>query len=196
MVWVLVMMEVRATHYYPIVVRMAPKNEGGKEKTRLGEDDGEQDILEQIEMLEALALENDGVNSASNKNKSTSSKENVDKQKEQHEFDEFYDEHADSEDERWVRDNLMSHAPKDGDDRYQLTCPSCFILLCVQCQPHERHTGQFRALQVRNCVVKEGDDANIRPQGQGLKKVVCKECETDIAVLEKDGTYIFCNVAY
>ncbi len=175
---------------------MVQKKQVEKQRGIQGEKDEEQDILQQLEMLEALALGPDRDGAASNENESTNSNEKGKNHKKQDEFDEFYDEHADSEDERWVRENLMSRPSKDGDDRYQLTCPSCFVLLCVQCQPHERYTGQFRALDARNCVVKEGDDANIQPQGQGLKKVVCKECETDVAVLQKDGTYIFCNVAY
>ena len=158
--------------------------------------DVEHDILEQLEMLEALAMDNEVPDASSSRKKSTNQESKSEKNEEHEIFDELYDEHADSEDERWVRDNLMPRSPKHGDDRYHLACPSCFILLCVQCQPHERYAGQFRALDVRNCVVKEGDDANIVPQNLGLKKVVCKECETDVAVLDKEGTYIFCNVAH
>eukprot|EP00750_Incisomonas_marina_P033365 INCI9808.2.p1 GENE.INCI9808.2~~INCI9808.2.p1 ORF type:complete len:306 (-),score=58.29 INCI9808.2:1021-1938(-) len=36
---------------------------------------------------------------------------------------------------------------------FELSCPCCFSLLCVQCQQHELYSDQFRAAFARNCRV-------------------------------------------
>lgn len=126
--------------------------------------------------------------------------------------DDLYDAQADSDDERWVQTNLATRArtgENNSDDRCQLACPSCFVLLCVQSQPHQRFAGQFRALFVRNCVTKAGETMRVRVTNTGgidaqqnqdagelLRPVACAQCGTEVAVQDADDVYHFCNVAY
>lgn len=146
------------------------------------------------------------------------------------EADPFYDEHADSEDEKWVRENLFHDGLlrkgdkkqdeeewKDlHDDEFQLSCPCCFTLLCVQCQQHEEYENQFRAVFVKNCRVIKDQKLQVRVRGlegdkeyQQLKEagklpllqdkylpVVCAICQTQVGVLDQDEVYHFCNVLY
>ncbi|GJD06253.1 E2F-associated phosphoprotein [Galdieria sulphuraria] len=150
--------------------------------------------------------------------------------------DPLYDEHADSEDERWVKENLfhggLFRRQRGGitdkrnlrdeewkdldDDEFQLSCPCCFTLLCVQCQQHEEYENQFRAIFVRNCRVRTDQRLKVRVRGaegdqeyQQLKEagkvsdlqnkylpVVCAVCHTEVGVLDQDEVYHFCNVLY
>lgn len=137
--------------------------------------------------------------------------------------DPLYDARADSEDEQWVKRNLIrrstarprhsgsssasgSKGSSSNDTAFQLSCPSCFTLLCVQCQPHERHEGQFRALFVRNCVTKSGETQRVRVTVEGkdaansprelFRPVACAKCGADVAVQDADDVYHFCNVIY
>lgn len=125
--------------------------------------------------------------------------------------DALYDAGADSEDEQWVRRHLMRRPDGSGgggDGRVQLSCPSCFALLCVQCQAHERHEGQFRAIFVRNCVTRSGETMRVRVTREGrrgaeiaaagemLRPVACAKCDTEVAVRDTMDVYHFCNVAY
>jgi hypothetical protein len=150
--------------------------------------------------------------------------------------DPLYDEHADSEDEKWVRENLF-HGGLFGrrnksnnrgkleeldelkdlhDDEFQLSCPCCFTLLCVQCQQHEEYENQFRAVFVKNCRVLtdqrlkvrvrgvEGDReyqqhkeaGNVQDLQNKYRPVVCAVCHTEVGVLDQDEVYHFCNVLY
>lgn len=114
-------------------------------------------------------------------------------------FEQLYDPHADSDDEKWVRDNFTSTSTPN--NTHQLTCPCCFTLLCAEAQAHEKYTNQFRAVRVLNCTVRNTastDTIRINDSNNdGLRTVVCTECETEVAVRdEKDGFYIFCNVLY
>lgn len=117
--------------------------------------------------------------------------------------DPLYDEHADSDDETWVRDELLGGCEAD-DVTESVSCPSCFSLLSMQVQQHVRYEGQFRALFVTNCKVIEKERLRIttdrlgrRPQnGEVFKPVVCRKCDTEVAVLDVDGVYHFCNVIY
>ncbi|GJQ12644.1 hypothetical protein GpartN1_g4435.t1 [Galdieria partita] len=150
--------------------------------------------------------------------------------------DPFYDEHADSEDEKWVKENLyygglfrrqrrvgdkVEEKREDGredlhDDEFQLSCPCCFTLLCLQCQQHEEYENQFRAVFVQNCRVRTDQRLQVRVRGaqgdqeyQQLKQagkvedlqnkylpVVCAVCHTQVGVLDQDEVYHFCNVLY
>lgn len=117
--------------------------------------------------------------------------------------DPLYDEHADSEDETWVRDELLGGCEAN-EVTESVSCPSCFALLSMQVQQHMRYEGQFRALFVTNCKVIEKERLRIttdrlgrRPQsGEVFKPVVCRKCDTEVAVLDVDGVYHFCNVIY
>lgn len=131
--------------------------------------------------------------------------------------DPLYDARADSEDERWVKRNLIrrpaanatpagSKASGSNDTAFQLSCPSCFALLCVQCQPHELYEGQFRAMFVQNCVTKTGETLRVRVTVEGkdevrsnrdlFRPVACTKCGTEVAVQDADDVYHFCNVVY
>ena len=124
--------------------------------------------------------------------------------------DPFYDAAADDEDEQWVADNLINSLrnaqKKDGggdQNEHRLACPSCFSLLCLQCQQHEEYDGQFRAVFVRNCVVAPDANCRIRVTEKNenvgkeeFQAVGCGNCGTDVAVLDREGVYHFCNVLY
>jgi hypothetical protein len=115
--------------------------------------------------------------------------------------DPLYDARADDEDERWVRRTLARGQRPLGP---QLTCPSCFALLCVQSQPHEEYIGQFRAVFVQNCEVDRTSSMRVRVEDgdrnrgdrstDRFRAVSCARCATDVAVLDEDEVYHFCNV--
>ena len=122
--------------------------------------------------------------------------------------DPLYDARADDSDARWVERNLI-YESQSGEGGQQLHCPSCFTLLCLQCQPHEKYIGQFRAVFVQNCVVNVKETVRVRVQvdddprrnGHGIEKgeylpVSCKICLTEVAVLDQEEVYHFCNVMY
>lgn len=126
-------------------------------------------------------------------------------------FEQFYDPHADSDDEDWVRRNLTSSVSVSKNNKnapYQLTCPCCFTLLCADAQAHEKYAGQFRAVAALNCTVRVASFAHsiIQINGSRIKDsthaqkmltVVCKQCETEVAVRDENGgLFIFCNVLY
>lgn len=122
--------------------------------------------------------------------------------------DPLHDESADDRDERWVRRNLMhgSRTATEANTSYRLTCPCCFTLLCLQCQPHEEYVGQFRAVFVQNCTVSRVHSLKVRTESgehgaaaesfEKYKPVSCSICETEVAVLDDDEVYHFCNVLY
>lgn len=87
--------------------------------------------------------------------------------------DELYDVNADEEDEAYVYSHLRSGVeesvriqqpnstqiqdlkvlkPRNSDAI--LSCPCCFLIVCMDCQRHERYTNQFRAMFVMNIAVK------------------------------------------
>lgn len=120
--------------------------------------------------------------------------------------DELFDEHADSEDEKWVRENLLGSSTCS-EDVATVSCPSCFAQLSMQCQQHTRYQNQFRALFVTNCrvVVKESLQVRSEVHEQSEEKreppecfrpVNCSKCETRVAVLDQEGVYHFFNVVY
>lgn len=117
--------------------------------------------------------------------------------------DPFYDEHADSEDETWVREELLGGCEAE-DVTASVSCPSCFALLSMQVQQHVQYEGQFRAICVTNCKIIEKERLHIttdrlgrRPKkGEVFKPVVCRKCDTEVAVLDVDDVYHFCNVIY
>lgn len=121
----------------------------------------------------------------------------------------FLDDHADEADAEWVAKNLISKLRRgnksktSGHDEfeYRLACPCCFSLLCLQCQPHDDYEGQFRAVFVRNCKVVSGAAERIvvkgEERGEGkYQAVACRKCNTEVAVLDEEGVYHFCNVLH
>ncbi|KAJ8903758.1 hypothetical protein NDN08_000293 [Rhodosorus marinus] len=155
------------------------------------------------------------------------------------ENDELYDPDADNNEETWVRENLLQTekdrrngqeqknedgedgtggTPKPsmdlGDREFQLCCPCCFTLLCLQCQQHVKYKSQFRAIFVMNCTVKKSGSLRVRVHAEesggkttsnhpGTQKptekyypVACNTCGTDVGVLDQDEVYHFCNVMY
>ncbi|GAX78731.1 hypothetical protein CEUSTIGMA_g6168.t1 [Chlamydomonas eustigma] len=64
--------------------------------------------------------------------------------------DEFFDEGLDEKDELWVakqRQGRVSDAI--------LSCPGCFTMLTADCQQHQHHHNQYRAMLVVNCEVDD-----------------------------------------
>jgi E2F-associated phosphoprotein len=120
--------------------------------------------------------------------------------------DPLYDARADDSDARWVQSHLV-YESMPGENEQQLHCPSCFALLSLQCQPHEYYAGQFRAVFVQNCVVNTSETVRVRveedtkkregaTEGEEYRPVSCKKCFTDVAVLDREEVYHFCNVMY
>lgn len=122
------------------------------------------------------------------------------------EKDELFDEHADSEDEEWVRDALLGGSSLE-ENSDAISCPSCFAQLSLQCQQHLRYQNQFRALYVLNCRVATNEvlRAKARPVGgcgsneevrEAFQPVSCAKCGTRVGVLDAKGVYHFFNVIY
>ena len=62
--------------------------------------------------------------------------------------DVLYDPESDDRDTQWVgsvRDGRESDAI--------LSCPCCFVTLCVDCQQHRTQQNRYRAMFVMNCIV-------------------------------------------
>ena len=103
-----------------------------------------------------------------------------------------------------------------------LSCPACFIVVCIDCQQHWEYKHQFRAMFVMNCQVdtssslkfplskkeqrkqahlkkKKGNnqDAQISTTDQEdevFKAVKCVQCSTQVAVYDSEEIYHFYNV--
>ena len=88
-----------------------------------------------------------------------------------------------------------------------LSCPYCFNTVCMDCQQHEKHQDQFRAMFVMNIVVRWESPLIYDSKSQGLvhmaesnnEKVVipskapkvyypvlCHHCSTQVAVLDME----------
>ncbi|XP_071283014.1 E2F-associated phosphoprotein isoform X2 [Agelaius tricolor] len=97
-----------------------------------------------------------------------------------------------------------------------LNCPACMITLCLDCQRHESYKTQYRAMFVMNCVVNKEEILKYRKKVKRSKKrkhskeidsiqsnqeeeeiyhpVLCTECSTEVAVMDKDEVFHFFNV--
>ncbi|NXU49853.1 EAPP protein, partial [Turnix velox] len=98
-----------------------------------------------------------------------------------------------------------------------LNCPACMITLCLDCQRHESYKTQYRAMFVMNCVVnkeeilkyrkklkkrnkkmKQGKETASTESNQEEEEVyhpvMCAECSTEVAVMDKDEVFHFFNV--
>jgi E2F-associated phosphoprotein len=140
--------------------------------------------------------------------------------------DPLYGANLDDEDEAWVYNNLRSGVPepvrirRDGmlssqlemakllrprDSDAVLSCPCCFAIVCMDCQRHEVHSNQYRAMFVMNICLQEklvydphtkqlieatmdiDDEAS-----EVYQSVHCVQCKTQVAALDwKDEVYHF-----
>ncbi|GAB6031722.1 hypothetical protein CHUAL_009468 [Chamberlinius hualienensis] len=98
-----------------------------------------------------------------------------------------------------------------------LNCPACMTTLCDDCQRHEAYKNQYRAMFVMHCTVDFEKILENKPSGRqprqkkALKKsqpeehdepcvtefyhpVRCTECNTEVAVYDKEEVYHFFNV--
>jgi hypothetical protein len=149
------------------------------------------------------------------------------------ETDDLYDENADDEDEAYVYSHLRSGVeesvriqqpnstqiqdlkvlkPRNSDAI--LSCPCCFLIVCMDCQRHERYPNQFRAMFVMNIAVKwdrrlvyderqnmlieYNAKGNATTQKSSNEKeefyytVCCSNCTTTVAALDmEDEVYHF-----
>jgi len=72
----------------------------------------------------------------------------------------LFDPGADNEDQKWADKVRRSHHPKAASGVVKapnssavLSCPACFIVVCIDCQQHWEYKHQFRAMFVMNCQV-------------------------------------------
>ncbi|XP_074765966.1 E2F-associated phosphoprotein [Athene noctua] len=98
-----------------------------------------------------------------------------------------------------------------------LNCPACMTTLCLDCQRHESYKTQYRAMFVMNCIVKKEEILKYRKKLKKRSKkmkhskettstqsneeeeevyhpVLCTECSTEVAVMDKDEVFHFFNV--
>ncbi|KAM6445646.1 E2F-associated phosphoprotein [Rhynochetos jubatus] len=97
-----------------------------------------------------------------------------------------------------------------------LNCPACMTTLCLDCQRHESYKTQYRAMFVMNCIVNKEEVLKYRKKLKKRSKkmkhskettsiqsneeeevyhpVLCTECSTEVAVMDKDEVFHFFNV--
>lgn len=98
-----------------------------------------------------------------------------------------------------------------------LNCPACMTTLCLDCQRHESYKTQYRAMFVMNCFVNKEEILKYRKKLNKRSKkmkhskeatsvqsnqeeeevyhpVLCTECSTEVAVMDKDEVFHFFNV--
>ncbi|XP_021257967.1 E2F-associated phosphoprotein [Numida meleagris] len=98
-----------------------------------------------------------------------------------------------------------------------LNCPACMTTLCLDCQRHESYKTQYRAMFVMNCFVNKEEilkyRKKLRKRNKKMKHsketppeqsnqeeeevyhpVLCTECSTEVAVMDKDEVFHFFNV--
>ncbi|NWX81573.1 EAPP protein, partial [Nothoprocta ornata] len=98
-----------------------------------------------------------------------------------------------------------------------LNCPACMTTLCLDCQRHESYKTQYRAMFVMNCSVNKEEILKYRKKLNKRNKkmkhnkeaasmqtnqeeeeiyhpVMCTECATEVAVMDKDEVFHFFNV--
>ncbi|XP_042719820.1 E2F-associated phosphoprotein [Lagopus leucura] len=98
-----------------------------------------------------------------------------------------------------------------------LNCPACMTTLCLDCQRHESYKTQYRAMFVMNCFVNKEEILKYRKKIKKRNKkrkhseettpvqsnqeeeevyhpVLCTECSTEVAVMDKDEVFHFFNV--
>ncbi|RUS75331.1 hypothetical protein EGW08_016920 [Elysia chlorotica] len=140
----------------------------------------------------------------------------------------LYDPDMDDRDQKWVDKQRLKHGSKAGGKRGKkpnsdalLDCPACMTTLCIDCQRHEIHKNQYRAMFVMNCTVDASETLECPEQPNKKKKgkkksqqqatdtgststtstskdlfnpVRCSECGTVVGVYDTDEVYHFFNV--
>lgn len=147
---------------------------------------------------------------------------NKDKKKVVPDEDLFYDPQQDDDDEKWVNNKRKNYLKSDKNQKEVdpstavLCCPACMTVLCRDCQQHETHKDQFRAMFVFNCLVctdevltyKEKMSQrqrkklkNLTPSDEKTEDsedkyhpVKCSVCQTKVAVYDSDEVYHFFNI--
>eukprot|EP00850_Spirogloea_muscicola_P004502 SM000019S05046 [mRNA] locus=s19:661014:661783:- [translate_table: standard] len=132
---------------------------------------------------------------------------------------ELYDDAEDEAGEAWADGQRRRGGGRRGSTDAHLSCPACFTTLCIDCQRHDVHVTQYRAMLVKNCrvaydeVVKvaagsevgakrgrrggpaSASAATAQDQEAGvLRPVYCAECGTRVAAMDVDEVYHFFNV--
>ena len=114
---------------------------------------------------------------------------------------ELYGEELDAEDEAWVAKQ------RAGKSDAHLSCPSCLISICIDCQAHASQENRWRALYVMNVCTDTKQIEPVRAQAQGKRRrgrqtphqdssevfypVFCEVCDTKVGVRDSDGVYHF-----
>ena len=133
----------------------------------------------------------------------------------------YYDNNADDEDEAYVYKNLRSgtteavtiqnnassssshqairtetiqaYKPRHSDA--VLSCPCCFVVVCMDCQRHERYQNQFRAMFVMNTNVNMQETWKFNDLQQGLVKTNQPAAAAAVSVsVGVAGTVVPCDV--
>ncbi|CAE7775014.1 Eapp [Symbiodinium pilosum] len=105
--------------------------------------------------------------------------------------DPLHDPDADDQDEKWVADQLLQ--PDTSNVKTTdavLNCPGCFTPVCYQCQRHEQFTRQWRASEVRNCIVDKSAALSMAKDDPAKYFAVrCETCNADVGLQDMDGIY-------
>jgi hypothetical protein len=132
------------------------------------------------------------------------------------EADEHYDVQKDDRHQEWFDANYK--LPKELRSKRKtdaiLSCPSCFSILCVDCQRHTEYTNQYRAMFVKNCTVNYEQILEFKKnskqtataqrgfddQGHAIldqdsyHPVACTVCQLEVAVFDCEEVFHFYNV--
>lgn len=137
----------------------------------------------------------------------------------------LYDPDMDDKDQKWIDKQRQRNSNRVGGNQGKKTnsdalldCPACLTTLCIDCQRHEIHKNQYRAMFVMNCAVDTSETLECPEQPQkkrkGKKKqqqepecsansstnkdlfhpVRCSECSTVVGVYDSDEVYHFFNI--
>ena len=132
----------------------------------------------------------------------------------------LYDPDQDDEDQSYVDDVRRKYVPaakrKLSEQKVKglphsdavLNCPACFVVVCLDCQRHERYQNQYRAMFVTNCSVDKSQKLKfpLNKKGKGKKAaatsgdeedfhpVKCDQCSTEIGVFDQEEVYHFFNI--
>eukprot|EP00811_Abedinium_folium_P011688 NODE_20826_length_780_cov_8.033691.p1 GENE.NODE_20826_length_780_cov_8.033691~~NODE_20826_length_780_cov_8.033691.p1 ORF type:complete len:168 (-),score=17.42 NODE_20826_length_780_cov_8.033691:96-599(-) len=107
------------------------------------------------------------------------------------ESDPLHSPDADREDEQWVCQELLHPDTQQchATDAV-LNCPGCFMPVCYQCQRHEHHARQWRAAEVRNCVVDRSTSLKLGVEdATAYHAVRCEACSADVGLVDVEGVY-------
>ncbi|CCI50343.1 unnamed protein product [Albugo candida] len=136
--------------------------------------------------------------------------------------DPFYGDQLDESDQKWVDQHLRSHSPihkkcsdSNSTNDAHLSCPCCFLTVCMDSERHVRYQHQYRALHAINCRVCRnkiithttmdrkcsekssdiGDRRCILENDDDFFLVQCSDCGTTVGVYDRNDVYHFFNLA-